>query len=285
MRASSSPRSGSSARRRIATAIGVAAGVIALSSCSSDNLPRLGLPEPATKQAHVVLNIWQGSWIAAFVVGGIVWGLVGWIAIFHRRKPGETGLPVQTRYNLPVEILYTVTPLIVVSVLFYFTWRDENVLFDKSKPPDVTIQVVGQQWSWDFNYLDNDVHVEGTTDLPPTLVLPVNKNIEFILTSSDVIHDFWVPDFLFKLDVFPNDPNVIQMTPDRLGTFAGRCAEFCGLDHSRMIFTVKVVTDEQYAEFLAGLKSSGLTGYIKRDLVDELPGTQDSDRVEPGGIR
>ena len=265
--------------------VGIAVGVIALSSCSSEEMPRLGLPSPATEQGKTVLNIWQGSWIAAFVVGGIVWGLIAWVAIFHRRKRGDSELPVQTRYNLPVEILYTVTPLIVVCVLFYFTWRDENVELDRSETPDVTVQVIGQQWSWDFNYLDQNVHVEGTTDNPPTLVLPVDKRVEFILTSPDVIHDFWVPDFLFKMDIFPSDPNVIQMTPDRLGTFSGRCAEFCGLDHSQMTFSVKVVSEDEYTDFLAQLKTEGLTGYLRPELIDELPGTQDSDRVEPGGLR
>jgi cytochrome c oxidase subunit 2 len=258
--------------------------VVLLSACSSDRLPRLGLPAPATEQGTHVVSMWQGSWIAALIVGGIVWALIGWAVIFHRRKPGQEELPVQTRYNLPIEILYTVTPLIVVSVLFYFTWRNENVLLDRSKPVDVNIQVVGNQWSWDFNYLDDDVHVEGTTDQPPTLVLPQNENVQFTLTSSDVIHSFWVPDFLFKMDVFPSDPNVIQMRPTKLGTFAGRCAEFCGLDHSRMIFSVKVVTADEYASFLADLKSSGLTGFIRDDLLQQRPGTQDSGRVEPGGI-
>jgi cytochrome c oxidase subunit 2 len=272
-------------RRRLIAAGGVTAGLVLLSACGSEDLPRLGLPTPASEQADRVLNLWQGSWFAALIVGGIVWGLIIWSSVFHRRKKGDDSLPVQTRYNLPIEILYTVTPLIVVSVLFYFTWRDENEQLERTDNPDVRIQVVAKQWSWDFNYLDDNVHVEGITGEPPTLVLPQNETVEFILTSPDVIHSFWVPDFLFKMDVFPADPNVIQIKPTRLGTFAGRCAEFCGLDHARMLFDVKVVTADEYQQFLDGLESDGLTGFIREDLMEPPAGSTDSDRVEPGEIR
>jgi len=266
-----------SARRRSAVLLGLL--LLLLSGCSSDELPRFGFPEPATEGGKTTLSLWQGSWIAAFIVGGLVWGLIAFSVIRHRRRDSDAELPVQTRYNLPVEILYTVTPLIVVVVLFYFTARDETDLLELDPNPDVNIHVIGQQWSWTFNYENEDVYTIGTIAEPPTLYLPVNATTEFTLTSVDVVHDFWVPAFLFKLDVIPGDPNIIQMTPTKLGTFSGKCAELCGTYHSDMLFTVEVVTDEEYADHIAELEDRDQTGQIFEDLKGEELG---SPRVEPG---
>ena len=267
--------------RRLAVAAGVGALVLTVAGCSSEELPRLGLPEAATDKGAVVVNLWQGSWIAALIVGALVWGLIGYTVIFHRRRTSHEGtLPTQTRYNLPVEILYTVTPLLAVVVLFYFTWRDQNELLELDPDPAVTVHVVGQQWSWTFNYVDQDVYTTGTPAQPPTLVLPQGQTTEFILTAHDVIHSMWIPAFLFKLDMLPGDPNTIQMTPQKVGTFAGRCAELCGTYHSRMLFTVEVVPQEEFEAAMAELEESGQTGQIRPELKDESFGS--SSRVEPG---
>jgi cytochrome c oxidase subunit 2 len=267
-------------RRRAVTALGLGVLVLTLAGCSSDELPRLGLPESATDKGRIVINLWQGSWLAALIVGGLVWGLIGYTVIFHRRRSSHEGtLPTQTRYNLPVEILYTVTPLLAVTILFYFTWRDESNELELDPNPAVTVHVVGQQWSWTFNYVDQDVYEVGTPADPPTLVLPQGEVTEFILTSHDVIHSMWVPAFLFKLDMLPGDPNIIQMTPEKLGTFAGRCAELCGTYHSRMLFTVKVVPPDEFDAYITELGDAGQTGQIMPELKDEKFGNP---AVEPG---
>lgn len=267
-------------------ALAAVLGVLVLSGCSSEQVPRLGFPDPVSEQGARTVTLWQGSWLAAFIVGGLVWGLIGWVVIFHRKRPGHDTLPVQTRYNLPIEILYTVTPILIVLVLFYFTWRDQNEILDRSPNPDVNIQVVGKQWSWDFNYLDDNVHVEGITGEPPTLVLPQGETVQFTLTSPDVIHSFWVPALIFKMDVFPHDPNIFQIRPTKLGSFAGRCAELCGKDHSRMLFTLKIVTPAEYDDYIQGLSNAGLTGFIMPELMDQRPGTvSEFNRVAPGDPR
>ena len=130
------------------------------------------------------------------------------------------------------------------------------------------MNVVGYRWSWGFNYLDEDVYDtampvgEGVTTAPPTLVLPVDEKVRFELTSPDVIHSFWVVDFLFKMDLIPGKTNVFELTPDTLGTFAGKCAELCGVDHSRMLFQVKVVTRDEYNAYIEGLRAKGQTGLL-----------------------
>ena len=177
--------------------------------------------------------------------------------VFYRRKRTHTGLPVQTRYNLPIEVFYTAVPIIMIAVFFYFTARDEDRIMRVSSNPDHSITVTGMQWSWQFTYAsDGDSHttVTGTPGKPPTLYLPQGESVKFTLHSNDVIHSFWVPAFLFKMDVIPGRTNHFQITPKQLGTFKGRCAELCGQDHARMLFNVKVVSPTEYDQYVSDLK-------------------------------
>lgn len=266
------------------------------------------MPTPVTEEAPRILSLWQGSWAAALVTGILVWGLIIWSVIFHRRSRTKVEVPPQTRYNMPIEALYTVVPLIIVSVLFYFTARDETKLLALSKPAH-TVNVVGYQWSWGFNYIENvagstgdakadknlgaipdkyradfpanaggvyDAGVPGTrnpqTGNPgPTLWLPKGEKVRFILSSRDVIHSFWVLPFLFKQDVIPGHTNVFEVIPTREGTFRGKCAELCGVDHSRMLFNVKVVSPERYQQHLKELAEKGQTGYIPSGIEQTDP--------------
>ena len=118
--------------------------------CNSTDVERLGLRAPITEQAKLTVSLWQGSWIAALAVGVAVWGLILWAVVFHRKRGDR--IPQQVRYNLPVEILYTVIPFIMVGVLFYFTARDENKIDDLAAKPQVVVNVVGSQWTWTFQY-------------------------------------------------------------------------------------------------------------------------------------
>ncbi|MQA93200.1 MAG: cytochrome c oxidase subunit II [Streptosporangiales bacterium] len=213
------------------------------------------MPEPITEQAERVLTLWQGSWIAAFAVGFVVWGLILWSVIFHRKR--SEALPPQVRYNLPIEVLYTAVPFVIIAVLFYFTARDQNYLNEFSDDPDVRVNVVAFQWSWQFDYPQHGVSVVGIPGQDPTLVIPEGQSVRFHMTSPDVIHSFWVPAFLFKRDVIPGRPNDFEITPTKRGTFRGRCAELCGVDHSRMLFKVKVVSPAEYDKFIADQKAAG----------------------------
>jgi cytochrome c oxidase subunit 2 len=132
-----------------------------------------------------------------------------------------------------------------------------------SSNPDHTITVTAVQWSWQFTYDTDggpDATTTGTPAKPPTLYLPEGESVLFKLQSDDVIHSFWVPAFLFKMDVIPGRHNHFSLTPTRKGTFDGRCAELCGTYHSRMLFTVKVVSESDYAAHLRKLKQEGNVG-------------------------
>lgn len=127
------------------------------------------MPSPATVEAPRILSLWQGSWAAAFAVGVLVWGLILWSIIFHRRSRTKVEVPPQIRYNMPIEALFTTVPLVIISVLFYFTARDESKLLETSKRPDHVINVVGFQWSWAFNYVED---VDGNPSTPAAGTVP-----------------------------------------------------------------------------------------------------------------
>ncbi|MFD3565279.1 cytochrome c oxidase subunit II [Streptomyces sp. NPDC058686] len=292
-------------RRKLPQVLTAGLILVTATGCTYKDFPRLGMPTPVTEEGPRILSLWQGSWAAALATGVLVWGLILWSIIFHRRSRTKIEVPTQTRYNMPLEALYTVVPLIIVSVLFYFTARDETKLLSLDDKPAHTINVVGYQWSWGFNYIEN---VPGSTgdaktskelagipdrfikDFPanaggvyeagtpasvnpqtknpgPTLWLPKGEKVRFVLTSRDVIHDFWVVPFLMKQDVIPGHTNAFEVTPNREGTFLGKCAELCGVDHSRMLFNVKVVSPERYQQHLKDLVKKGQTGYIPSGIA------------------
>ena len=257
-------------RRAATKALGLGFGLAVIlftaTACSSEELPNFAMPEPATNIGTRILALWQGSWIAALATGAIVWGLIIWSCIFHRKRSDD--LPIQTRYNVPIEVLYTVLPFIVIAVLFYFTVRDENEVIKYSDNPDHTVNVVGRQWSWTFNYLDEGVWDAGTPAERPVLVLPIGESVRFDLTSPDVVHSFWVPAFLYKLDVIPGRVNRFQVTPTKEGEFFGKCAELCGVDHARMLFDVRIVSPQEYDQHIAALKSAGQTGSLPSGILE-----------------
>jgi cytochrome c oxidase subunit 2 len=203
-------------------------------------------------------HFWTGGWIAALVVGVMVWGLIIWAAIFHRRRGNE--IPAQTKYNIPIEILYTIVPFIIVAVFFYFTARDQSEITKIS--PDSTkvhvIKVNGIRWSWQFTYenLGPETAVTGTPGQPPVLYLPAGERVRFELTSSDVNHSFWIPAFMMKMDNLAGVTNRFEVTPTKEGTYPGRCAELCGRNHSLMLFTVKVVSPSEYQQQISKLKGA-----------------------------
>jgi cytochrome c oxidase subunit 2 len=141
-------------RRRALWVPAVAVAAVLLSGCTRE-VERGWLPSTVhtTNQTGRIMSLWNGSWIAALLVGVLVWGLILWAVVAYRRRRDDIGFPAQVRYNIPLEILYTVLPLIMIAVLFFFTARDEAAIADVSAKPDLTINVVGKQWAWDFNYL------------------------------------------------------------------------------------------------------------------------------------
>ncbi len=232
---------------------------VSVSGCSmkSEDISGMGYPKGVSSVNDISLSLWQGSWIAAAVVGVFTLILIIWPAIFHRAKSGKPEFPKQTQYSIPVEILYTVIPFIIVAVLFYYTAVKQEKIVDLKTPAQHEINVEGIQWSWQFGYPEAGPKavVTGTPELPPTLYLPLGESVRFKITSNDVVHGFWIPAFMIQMQNLPDKTNYLQFTAQELGEFPGRCNILCGRNHTQMIFKVKVVTPEQYDNYLASLKA------------------------------
>ncbi len=294
--------------RLVALSVLLGGTTLLLSGCSWSEALGLGWPNGITPEGKLNRELWIGSVIASFVVGVIVWALIFWSSAFHRKKKTDTELPRQFGYNMPLELVLTVVPFLIISVLFYFTVVVQEKMLHKDPNPEVVVDVTAFQWNWKFGYQKIafhdgtlsyegadaarkaamaskpegvDAHGEeivgpirglnpedrtylnfdkietiGSSTEIPILVLPKGKRIEFQIASADVIHGFWVPEFLFKRDVMP-DPaanhsdNVFQISEiQETGAFVGRCTEMCGTYHSMMNFEVRVVEPNDFKAYL-----------------------------------
>jgi cytochrome c oxidase subunit II len=227
--------------------------------------------------------LWIGSTVAALVVGIAVWILIAYAAIRYRKRKGrEDELPRQTAYNLPLEVVYTIIPFVIIAVLFFFTVSTQNRVQQRSDDPDVTVAVNAFKWNWQFVYPETTddnggepVSTVGSSTEIPILVVPTDQTIRFELASADVIHSFWVPEFLFKLDVIPGNENgrdnVFEVTVREQGAFVGRCAELCGSYHAFMNFEVRAVSGADFQSYLTA-RESGLSTYDALESIGQ-PGT------------
>jgi cytochrome c oxidase subunit II len=281
---------------------------VLLSGCSWSEVLGLGWPNGITPEAHLNRELWIGSVIASLVVGAIVWGLIFWSSAFHRHKKGDTELPRQFGYNMPLELVLTVVPFLIISVLFYFTVVVQERMLHEEPNPEVVVDVTAFQWNWKFGYqkvnfsdgtftyeggdperkaavasgpegLEGEhggefgviagknpedrtylaydkVETLGSSSEIPVLVVPAGKRIEFQIASADVVHGFWVPEFLFKRDVIPNpkannSDNTFQISEiQKTGAFVGRCTEMCGTYHAMMNFELRVVEPNDFKAYL-----------------------------------
>ncbi|AJM77489.1 cytochrome c oxidase subunit II [Rathayibacter toxicus] len=284
-------------RRWVAAPVAGALSLV-LAGCTQEQLQGWLPTTPGTTD-HVdrVVGLWVTSWIVLLAVGVVTWGLTIWAVVVYRRRKGQTGLPVQLRYNMPIEIFYTTVPLILVIGFFAFTARDQAAIERPYDNPDQTIHVYGKQWAWDFNYVDENVYFSGiqgqykdghdekgalVESEVPTLYLPVGEKIKIQLDSRDVIHSFWVIDFLYKKDMIPGKTNYMYVTPLKEGTYSGKCAELCGEYHSAMLFNVKVVSRTEYDSYIQSLRNAGHTGQLgpEYDRNTNQPGTGAPARTE-----
>ncbi|SJM65653.1 cytochrome c oxidase subunit II [Gulosibacter sp. 10] len=262
---------------------------LVLAGCTAQELNGYmpGLPG-TTDIGDIIANFWVHSWIVLLAIGFLVWGLLIWANVVYRRRKNETGMPVQMRYHMPIEILFTVIPVILVGGFFAFTARDQAVAQEvySEEETEVYIEVYGKQWAWDFNYLetgsaeyDGGVYYEGVQAVEltdeegattgeidhgqlPKLYVPVGANVTIDLKSRDVAHSFWVPDFHYKQDTIPGQTNQFSFVPEREGVYMGKCAELCGEYHSMMLFEVHVVSQEEYNAYIESLREAGNEGAL-----------------------
>lgn len=215
-------------------------------------------PDPKTTEAKEVFTLYNvifGMGVAVFLA---VEGMIVYSIFRYRRR--DDRLPKQLHGNTLVEIIWTVIPTAIVLTIFGFSMVTLGHIETRAKNPTV-IEVDGFQWQWAFRYgtddtdPSNDYTVTGTPGKPAVMAVPVGEPVHLILKSSDVIHSFFVPSFLVKLDVVPfpdpNQHNSLEFTVTNPGTYGGQCAEFCGLAHAGMIFEVQAMSRPDYDAWLA----------------------------------
>lgn len=314
-------------RRTSRAALAVSLGTLGLllSGCSlhTDNkwwnqTMNFGFPNGITPEGTAIREFWTLTVVASLLVGFFVWGLIFWSMAFHRKRKNDNGeFPRQTAYNVPLELIYTAVPFVIISVLFYFTVITENKVLDLRPEEEVGVKVdvTAFQWNWKFGYnkVDvggvtiadgtnedaqraaeeagvlsdeermalghegepaaggpihgrlaedksylhfNDIETVGTSEEVPVLVVPTDTRIEFRLAAADVVHSFWIPEFIYKLDVMPHPGRNQQMSMfqiseiDREGAFVGRCAEMCGAYHAMMNFELRSVSPDAFADYI-----------------------------------
>ena len=231
----------------MATALVIATAALILAGCNG------GQMDPITEQGKGQHNVYLlVYWVSVAVVLGVGAAIV-FMPLRYRRKKNDDGeLPEQYSGNNKIEAVWTIIPLILVIVIFALAFPVINNVQAVSEDPDLSIEVEGFQWQWRFTYPNTDVEVVGVLGQdPPTLVVPVDREINVSLLSNDVIHSFYVPDTLYKLDVVPGQTNEFTIKFTEKGRFPGQCAELCGLSHAQMTFWLDVVSPAEFAEFIA----------------------------------
>jgi cytochrome c oxidase subunit 2 len=214
------------------------------------------LADPATRQARQIAGLYQLFMVIAAGVFVVVWATLTWSAIRYRagrqQAADPEALPPQTRGSSWLEVAWTAIPAATIAVLFAFTVVVLDSIQARSAQPAVEIRVDGFRWGWSFTYARESVIVTGSGLPGPEAVVPAGEPLLFTISGSDVVHSFYVPSFLAKYDAIPGRDQQFEVTIEQPGSYGGQCAEFCGVLHSQMPFTIRAVTAADYAVWLAG---------------------------------
>ncbi len=259
-----------SRRRLTRWAAGAAAAApLLLAGCNA--YPSYWASRGSTTQGQDTFKLYSGMMTTGIIIGGFVFLLILWTIFRYRRRSDE--MPSQFHESIPVEILYTGIPVVVVAFLFLFTVLTENNV-DAVVPVNATTTAAGSpvidvhvqafQWGWRFEYPNLNVSVAGeVTNGPgghgPQMVVPYGQTVQITLTSSDVIHGFYVRDFNFSRYALPGVVNVFDLNIIKPGVYNGQCTQICGLYHSEMLFTVRAVTPSQFATWASTQVATGHT--------------------------
>jgi cytochrome c oxidase subunit 2 len=265
---SSSPRSRTSQTAAFALAIGaVIVGVVLLFLAFGVNVLKVGdtfinglfPPVAVTTQGAQIRDLYSIVFLIAVAIFLVVEGLIIWTVVRYRRKPGDDTLPPQTHGNNIAEAVWTIVPTIIVIFMFIVSWQTLNAVDRSSNDAQTKIRAVAGQFQWQFDYLGSDGKTILYTEFLPLvsqgggLTVPAGRTVQLSLVSNDVIHAFYVPQFLFKRDVVPGRTNQFdfKVNESDVGqTFRGQCAELCGTGHSIMLFEVKALSATDFDAWL-----------------------------------
>jgi len=208
------------------------------------------LPVAASSQAGPIDNLFGFHFMAISFLFALIMVFLFYSFIAFRRKPDDEEEGPHVHSNTPLEIIWTIIPLVVVIALGIWA---TFILIDITEAQDgeMPVAVKGQQWAWTFSYPDYP-------DVGPSarLVLPVDKPVRLEMKSEDVLHSFWVPEFRVKQDLVPGQVTILRITPTKIGSYKVRCAEICGFDHTHMVAEVEIVSQADFDQWLVDQSSS-----------------------------
>ncbi len=220
------------------------------------------LPDPVTAQAKRTDILYQPVLAVSFIVYFLVTAGIIW-AIFRYRRRDSNEMPAQIHGSSTIEMGGVLVSVLILIPLF--VWSLVLVLNLKTPPDsgdvDLKVEAVGHQWWWQFNYPDDGISIQQTPpnyeDLtPPRLVVPVGKTVQVFVRSTDVIHSFYAPRTLYKVQAIPGNVNQMHFKAEKVGTYTGQCYQFCGLRHSDMRFVLEVKSESDYQRWLSDTKKA-----------------------------
>lgn len=227
---------------------------------------QLNLPRGATEVSNSVYSLHMYVFLVCVIIGAIVFAAMFWSIIRHRKSRGA--VPAKFHDNVRVEIVWTVIPFLILITL---AWPATTLLLDmdNTDDSDLTVLITGSQWRWDYEYFDYDVQYRSSmatmrdqvyANLPKgenyllevdrPLVIPTNRKVRLLITSDDVIHSWWVPEFAIKKDANPGYINEAWTRVDEPGIYRGQCAELCGRDHAFMPVVVIAMEPDDFEEWI-----------------------------------
>ncbi len=232
----------------------------------------LNLPVGVTSISRAVYDLHMTIFLICVAIGVVVFAIMFYSMLKHRKSAGA--VPATFHESTQLEIAWTIVPTLILIGMAVPATSVLIEMYDTGGE-DMTVEVRGYQWKWQYKYLDDDYNrtfdffsnlatpldaIEGRTvkdetyllDVDRPLVIPINRKVRFLVTSEDVIHAWWVPDFAVKKDAIPGFINELWFKADEVGTFRGQCAELCGKDHGFMPIVVEVKPEVEYQAWLAG---------------------------------
>jgi len=210
-------------------------------------------PVQASTAADDIDTLYDVLLIASVPVFVLVMAVAIYSVTAFKAKPGDMSDGAPIHGNTRLEVIWVTIPFIMVSAAAIYGWIVLDDI-EAKQPNTMIVDVRGQQFAWDFTYPD-----EGKVK-SNQLYLPVNRPVEFRVTTDDVLHDFWVPEFRLKTDAVPGLTTKFRATPSKTGTYNVVCAELCGIGHSTMRNTVRVLPEKDFDAWLAKQQGSEADG-------------------------
>jgi len=224
--------------------------LLALAGCASDvGEPGLFPVPPVSEQGQHINNLYNIVFWVAVAIFVLVEALIVIAVVRYRRRSDV--LPKQTHGNFVLELAWMAVPALIVVTLFVLSMDTLGKVEAKSDTPAVTVDATGFQWQWTFDYQAEGLKFTGQGTTGPEMVVPAGEPVRINLHAQDVIHAFYVPTLLYKKDVVPGRINSFDVQIDEPGTYTGQCAEFCGLQHAQMFFTMRAVPRAEYDAWVA----------------------------------